>query len=280
MVNYCCTTLLSCLFSTPLLLIDLVGYRIFFLSKSIVRGGRNKAWSNTQLLLLPGIDISMCYWNGMLSGMSKYASLKNPSQSIPRGTFWAIITVSTAVIFLSLLFLIRHDAIWTYTFHTSLKVLSLAMDGIMAGCQSTLKRQSSSYRTPSAMDTMLWLNVYATIVLLVASHYTGQLQLGMDMIFSKNRTYIWLLFQLNLSASLGQVFIFLTIHHFSPLTTTTITTTRKFFTILLSVYQFGHVLDIYQWFSIGLVFAGLYLGIAAKLIESKQHADDEKKKIE
>ena len=154
------------------------------------------------------------------------------------------------------------------------------MDGIMAGCQSTLKRKSSTYRTPSAMDTMLWLNVYATIVLLVASHYNGQLQLGMDMIFSKNRTYIWLLFQLNLSTSLGQVFIFLTIHHFSPLTTTTITTTRKFVTILLSVYKFGHVLDLYQWFSIGFVFCGLYLGIAAKLIESKQHTDDEKKKIE
>ena len=33
---------------------------------------------------------------GMLSGMSKNLRLKNPSHSIPRGTFWAIIT-STVV---------------------------------------------------------------------------------------------------------------------------------------------------------------------------------------
>ena len=76
-----------------------------------------------------------------------------------------------------------------------------------------------------------------------------------------------LLLQFNLSASLGQVFIFLTVHHFSPLTCTTITTTRKFFTILLSVYKFGHVLGAVQWLSVALVFAGLYLEIVAKLFE-------------
>lgn len=76
--------------------------------------------------------------------------------------------------------------------------------------------------------------------------------------------------QLNLSASLGQVFVFLTIHHFSPLICTTITTTRKFFTILLSVYKFGHVVSSVQWFSIALVFAGLYLEIFAKLFEGQE----------
>ena len=87
-----------------------------------------------------------------------------------------------------------------------------------------------------------------------------------------------LLLQLNLSASLGQVFIFLTIHHFSPLTCTTVTTTRKFFTILLSVYKFGHVLDVWQWCSVGLVFGGLYLEIVAKFIGGKGDGDCKKQK--
>jgi len=41
---------------------------------------------------------------GMLSGMSKSASLKNPSQSIPRGTFWAIITSTTVYLVVCWLF--------------------------------------------------------------------------------------------------------------------------------------------------------------------------------
>ena len=151
--------------------------------------------------------------------------------------------------------------------------LSLFMDGLMAGCQSTLKRKSqgsSAYRPPTAMETMLYINLYATIILFAVSHYNGQLERGIEMMLSScSSTRAKLLFQLNFSASLGQVFIFLTIHHFSPLTCTTITTTRKFFTILLSVYKFGHVLNVWQWGSVGLVFAGLYLGILAKLVDQR-----------
>ena len=160
--------------------------------------------------------------------------------------------------------------------------LSLFCDGLMAGCQSTLKQKSQPnnaspvyYRPPTAMETMLYINLYATLILLPASHYVGQFQRGMKMMFATNSSAkSMLLLQLNLSASLGQVFIFLTIHHFSPLTCTTITTTRKFFTILLSVYKFGHVLDIWQWGSVGLVFGGLYLEIVAKLVEQQhQHGE-------
>jgi len=115
------------------------------------------------------------------------------------------------------------------------------------------------------METMLYINLYATLMLLPASYYAGQFRRGMDAMFSDGKYA--LLLQLNLSASLGQVFIFLTVHHFSPLTCTTITTTRKFFTILLSVYKFGHVLGAVQWLSVALVFAGLYLEIVAKIFE-------------
>ena len=167
--------------------------------------------------------------------------------------------------------------------------LSLLMDGVMAACQNALKRGRSGRRgegkaddddgggggvlptspphrrPPSAMETMLYINLYATLMLLPASYYAGQFRRGMDAMFSEGKSE--LLLQLNLSASLGQVFIFLTVHHFSPLTCTTITTTRKFFTILLSVYKFGHVLGAVQWLSVALVFAGLYLEIVAKLFE-------------
>jgi UDP-galactose transporter B1 len=151
--------------------------------------------------------------------------------------------------------------------------LSLFMDGLLGACQSALKRKGNyssaalqtAYRPPTAMETMLYINLYATMILLPASYYAGQFQNGMQMFLDADGDMAMLLLQLNLSASLGQVFIFLTIHHFSSLICTTITTTRKFFTILLSVYKFGHVLDVWQWGSVGLVFGGLYLEIAAKM---------------
>jgi UDP-galactose transporter B1 len=114
------------------------------------------------------------------------------------------------------------------------------------------------------------------MILVPASHYAGQFQNGMQMFLDADGDISKLLLQLNLSASLGQVFIFLTIHHFSPLICTTITTTRKFFTILLSVYKFGHVLDVWQWGSVGLVFGGLYLEIVAKMVG--QSSIEKKKK--
>ena len=159
--------------------------------------------------------------------------------------------------------------------------MSLFMDGLLGACQSTLKRKhlNDYFRPPSAMETMLFINLYATLILIPCSYYAGQFTHGMSMLFPSSSNIMnsvkevdntsKLLLQLNLSASLGQVFIFLTIHHFSPLTCTTITTTRKFFTILLSVYKFGHVLDIWQWSSVGLVFGGLYLEIVAKFMEEK-----------
>lgn len=168
---------------------------------------------------------------------------------------------------------------------------SLVMDGLMAAGQSTMKQKHATtsvtkFRPPTAMETMLYINLYATLILLPLSHYFGQFERGLDIIFSNNQTKSMLLLQLNLSASLGQVFIFLTIHHFSPLTCTTITTTRKFFTILLSVYRFNHVLNLWQWCSIGLVFCGLYLQIVAKLFDGSDESGGtgvsgiEKKKVE
>lgn len=168
--------------------------------------------------------------------------------------------------------------------------LSLFMDGLLGACQSALKQKdakqtttknTSHYRSPSAMESMLYINLYATLLLLPISYYAGQFHRGLATIFynSNDRKSV-LFFQLIISSTLGQVFIFLTIHHFSPLTCTTITTTRKFLTILFSVYKFGHVLGFFSWMGIGLVFTGLYLQIAAKCFDRGGVYNTEKKKVE
>ncbi|CAN0555014.1 unnamed protein product, partial [Laminaria digitata] len=54
-------------------------------------------------------------------------------------------------------------------------------------------------------------------------------------------------FGFSLAASCGQNFIYFTISNFNPLVCTTITTTRKFFTIVFSVILFGHKISTEQW---------------------------------
>lgn len=56
---------------------------------------------------------------------------------------------------------------------------------------------------------------------------------------------------------LGQLFIFETIAHFGSLTLVMVTVTRKLFTMLLSVFVFGHVLTPGQWAGVAVVFAGI-----------------------
>lgn len=168
-----------------------------------------------------------------------------------------------------------------------LLVLSLVMDGFLASCQNKLKKndivtssgggkvvQRKQYRKPTALETMLWVNAYAIIFILPLSIWSGQFSNGIQLLniqqndgnatssISIRQTIV----MLNLTAALGQIFIFFTIQLFSPLMCTTITTTRKFLTILLSVWKYGHKFTFAQWFSVFMVFGGLYLGIVSKFV--------------
>lgn len=57
--------------------------------------------------------------------------------------------------------------------------------------------------------------------------------------------------------ALGQTAIFYTIVHFSSLTLTLVTTTRKLFTVIASIVLFNHHVSIPQWIGVALVFGGL-----------------------
>lgn len=70
----------------------------------------------------------------------------------------------------------------------------------------------------------------------------------------------------SLCSAVGQIFIFWTIREFDSLTLSTITTTRKFFTIVASVAFHGNKLNQWQWVAVGVVFAGL----AIEVLESER----------
>jgi UDP-galactose transporter B1 len=150
-----------------------------------------------------------------------------------------------------------------------LLLTSLSLDGVLSSCQNFLKRPRGAFRIPDAIETMLWMNLYATLFLIPATIYSGQFNHGMRLMQEKPQEILTKLGVLNATVAGGQIFIFLTIHWYSPTTTTTITTTRKFFTILLSVWTYGHAFTVTQWIAVGLVFSGLYLTI---LMVQKGHS--------
>jgi UDP-galactose transporter B1 len=184
------------------------------------------------------------------------------------------------------------------TYGMFLLLISLVMDGVLSSCQNFLKRPpattitkpdsnskstptpqpaSVSYRTPNAVETMLYVNLYALLFLIPACMHTGQWQHGVDALLHSglnindsdgSASLVQKILILNAAAAAGQVFIFLTITWYTPVITTTITTTRKFVTILLSVWAFGHSFTITQWTAVALVFTGLYLVIA---VQRQQH---------
>ena len=74
----------------------------------------------------------------------------------------------------------------------------------------------------------------------------------------------------SLCSAFGQIFIFLTIRTFDSLTLSTVTTTRKFFTIVASVVVHGNVLNPKQWFAVLIVFAGLSLEVVDSYLEGRK----------
>lgn len=154
----------------------------------------------------------------------------------------------------------------------ALLLFSLVMDGLLSSTQNLLKKRSDGFRPPTAVETMLYVNLYALVFVIPLSILQGQWEEGLwtlaDSVRRGHNIVFWNLLMINLVVGVGQIFIFLTIQLYSSMVVTTITTTRKFLTILLSVWTFGHRFTILQWSAIVLVFAGLYLVI---LVQRQEH---------
>eukprot|EP00051_Salpingoeca_urceolata_P028161 m.485356 g.485356 ORF g.485356 m.485356 type:complete len:336 (+) comp23777_c0_seq1:200-1207(+) len=131
---------------------------------------------------------------------------------------------------------------------------SLSLDGVTGPKQEALRRKQH----PTVHQMMLLCNAWAIVFVVLALATFGEGLDGIRYIFHPDNTellnYVVLF---SLCSALGQNFIFYTIHTFGALVCTTITTTRKFFTILLSVIVYGHSLKTTQWLGVSIVFAAL-----------------------
>ena len=84
-----------------------------------------------------------------------------------------------------------------------------------------------------------------------------------------------------LCAAVGQVLVFKVMKEFGSLAWITISITRKLFTILFSVFMFGHPIKQVQWLGIACVFLGMIVEVGMGYIvkaKTVQSAEDKKKK--
>lgn len=158
-----------------------------------------------------------------------------------------------------------------------LLILSLSMDGVTGAIQERMKTE---YSTKSG-HMMYKINLWSTLFLFATTLAKGELYRFYEFV----NGHPSLIYDITLFSSLsaiGQLFIFLTVAEFGPLPCSVITTTRKFFTVLTSVFLFDNKLTQTQWIGTALVFSGLSLdAVYGKEYNKKntaQSPDDKKKK--
>ena len=133
------------------------------------------------------------------------------------------------------------------------------------------------YPKTNPWDIMLGMNLWGTI-------YNAVIMFVAPLLFSnwpyangfeavrfcqENPEVAWDIFLFCLCGAVGQNFIFLTISRFGSLTNTTITTTRKFMSIVVSSVISGNPLSPKQWGSVVMVFSGLSIQIYLKWKKKK-----------
>jgi solute carrier family 35 (UDP-galactose transporter), member B1 len=150
-------------------------------------------------------------------------------------------------------------------------LLSLFLDGITAGLQKRLKQreqqqqqQNAPRRPPiTAYDFLVYTNISMAIIALLISCMSGELARGRSFVAS-NPPILHLLFRCCLCSAIGQSFVFYVITVFDPLVLSTVTTTRKILSVLLSIAVKGHPLTPLGMVGLGMAIAGLLVEMVGK----------------
>jgi len=114
-------------------------------------------------------------------------------------------------------------------------------------------------------ESMLWTNVSGCAIALLLAIATGHLSAGIQFCY-KHPKVLSAILMYSLSSAVGQNFVYFTLTQFDPLVLTTVTTTRKIFSTLYSVFRNpSNSLNGMQWSGTMMVFFGLLGDIARKL---------------
>jgi len=151
-------------------------------------------------------------------------------------------------------------------------VLSLALDGVTAGFQKRLKTETAKVGVkPKPYDFMFWTNLFMCLTAIVIAGVLGEIASGGAFLLA-NPEIMGKIARFAVCSAVGQSFIFYTIANFDPLILSTVTTTRKIFSVLLSIFLKGHSLSLTGWSGIALSVSGILSELQAKAASKKSKA--------
>jgi len=143
-------------------------------------------------------------------------------------------------------------------------VLSLILDGVTAGFQKRLKKETAEAGVkPKPYDFMFWTNLFMCGTALVVALGLGELSTGFAFC-QREPEILSAIIKFSICSAVGQSFIFYTIANFDPLVLSTVTTTRKIFSVLLSIFMKGHTLSGTGWSGIALACFGIVSELHSK----------------
>jgi UDP-galactose transporter B1 len=151
----------------------------------------------------------------------------------------------------------------------TLVAVNLALDAFTNAKQDHMNMQ---YKHITPLHMRCWTNFWGA--LFHGTYMFGFSSNGMEVVrFALKHDAMKLdLLLFCVCGAMGQLFIFWTIKQFGSLVTSIVCTTRKFFSILLSVLVSGTALTVPQWLAVALVFAGLLYKSLVKAAAPKHKA--------
>ena len=151
---------------------------------------------------------------------------------------------------------------------------SLTFDGVVGGMQSDIQNEATAKlgARVAPWDMMFWMNLFmaGTAALFCALPLNSSLQVVLPegvvalQYCERNPVVLQKILLFAACSATGQAFIFYTISNFDPLTTTTITTTRKVSSTVLSILTEGHSLSAVGWAGLTVASAGISMEIVEK----------------
>jgi len=153
-------------------------------------------------------------------------------------------------------------------------ILSLSMDGVIGGFQKRLMAETAKVNIkPKPYDFMFWTNLFMSLTAGVVALCLGEFSTGFVYCIN-NPVVLSKIVKFSLCSAFGQIFIFYTIANFDPLVLTTVTTTRKIFSVLLSIFLKGHSLSLTGWSGIALSCGGILSEVYVKSNKESKKTND------
>ncbi|KAL7573198.1 hypothetical protein ACA910_018854 [Epithemia clementina (nom. ined.)] len=143
-------------------------------------------------------------------------------------------------------------------------LVSLIFDGVVGGFQKRLKMETAQVgTTPTPADFMFWFSVPMTLISGFITVAQGDFTSTLEFCLA-NPELQGKIIRYSLCSALGSVFVFYTLAHFDPLVVSTVTTTRKIFSVFLSIFLKGHSMSLSGWLGIALACGGILSELNAK----------------